>query len=577
MNHGGPWQAPCKYDLPSNLNSEHLLLLFHRMTVNLMSEIFTLSSKSVLYELAHHGLQQRPSSPRRAAASETAMADLFRSFSQCLRQFEHRRLLAECRTLFINHLEARLTSIRFQSAVETLLPEPDSRWPDASDPMLDHPLGHCCFVEEIDGETWYFKDEGEGYSSNSSTSELTQRLRLGATAKVAYTVTLFVWAAVRLLSRRIELLQEFPPDHPLFTPTRTIETMKISSLGDSFQALLRKTKEAAQAAWALKRKQNWHGAIGDYSRAIALSPEGDEDRHFLYQYRAGCHFHLGQYPEAIEDCTTALSYNPRSYKALYRRAQSYEALGQQANALQDVRQMLRLYPGSSHADALRARLVQVTPSSPLRPPVTQLLQVPEGGAASDISTPARSQSLESPGNPCNSPLHGTPLQGEPAASTDGGTTPPCYSSLGTCFCLSSEMDIDLTVLPPFPEPPFVDDRPYLTAFIDSGAELEYLICGDTELGRGGYGRVYKAVNPTGGWFMAVKEISMGCYGKTEEDAMLLQRRVALLVTMKHVNVVRYLGCLVVPGYYHVAMEYCSGGSGPSEASWTGSAASRRCS
>lgn len=52
----------------------------------------------------------------------------------------------------------------------------------------------------------------------------------------------------------------------------------------------------------------------------------------------------------------------------------------------------------------------------------------------------------------------------------------------TFFCCSPELTFHLADLPEYPEPAGVDDPPYLAAFMESAAELEYTFCGRKELG-----------------------------------------------------------------------------------------------
>eukprot|EP00667_Euglena_gracilis_P001948 EG_transcript_1949 len=563
MLEDGPLLAPCCYHLPPSLDPAKVFQWFHRLEVHLLTEIFTLSGKSVLYEMALHSLQ-RPRPRHVVFADSTGPAPLMRYFSDTLKPFKESCLLMQCRQLFMNHLEAGLSCVRFLSALERLLPVDSAPQPTPSATngvgvagLGSEDPGERCTVEEVDRDRWLFLEgDGEGPqdlfrqgSSMTSTSVSSQgpgrRLAVRADAKLAYSVMLFVWSAVRLLSRRIELLQEFPPDHPLFSPARAPETPKVDTGRDSFEARLTVRRQASHAARLLLQQEEWQAAADAFSEAIDLAPGGDEGAYFLYQHRGLCHLRLEHHPPAVADFTAALAQNPHAPMALAWRAKAYEALGQVEAALSDITLLLRLYPDSPEGQAFFAQLQEaLPPSAQLKPPPwlngTGTPFVPPKGPA----TPPGVEHAETP-NACLDAMK-SPM----TASVASGASLCTTMSFG-----SAQLDVNLAALPPVPEPLSVDDPPYLSAFMESDAELEYTICCGKELGRGAFGRVYKAVHASGGWFMAVKEVEAK-YLEGSED---LLSALELMGTM-HNNIVRCLGLRRMGEYYHIALEYCSGGS-----------------
>eukprot|EP00667_Euglena_gracilis_P023961 EG_transcript_27335 len=211
-----------------------------------LSGTFPLSSRSVLYEMALHGVQ-RPW--HRRATEGSGVVLLMRHFAELLRPFEHHSLLAECCQLLLNHLEAGLGCVWFRHALERLLPAsdgPHSADPDAVAPAASRcssllssegPADSCVAVE-VDEEKWVFCDVEDEQLSQRSRASPGGRLRLGGDATLAYSVTLFIWAAVRLLVRRLELLREHPADPAVFAWTAAAAVVpQVSALSDSFEAL----------------------------------------------------------------------------------------------------------------------------------------------------------------------------------------------------------------------------------------------------------------------------------------------------------------------------------------------------
>ena len=92
-------------------------------------------------------------------------------------------------------------------------------------------------------------------------------------------------------------------------------------------------------------------AAASYTAALdAQPPPSDEEKAALLANRALAHLKLAKNDRCVADCTAVLQLQPRYVKALYRRAQAREALGELAEALKDVHEVLRI-DGASNKEA----------------------------------------------------------------------------------------------------------------------------------------------------------------------------------------------------------------------------------
>lgn len=91
----------------------------------------------------------------------------------------------------------------------------------------------------------------------------------------------------------------------------------------------------------------------------------------------------------------------------------------------------------------------------------------------------------------------------------------------------------------------------------TSTELEQYRLG-RELGRGGFGIVFEALNTLTGESVAVKRIPLRT--AKDEDLRSLQAEINLLKALIHPNVVRYVGSIRTKEYLFIIMEYVEGGS-----------------
>eukprot|EP01065_Artemidia_motanka_P016538 TRINITY_DN20191_c0_g1_i1.p1 TRINITY_DN20191_c0_g1~~TRINITY_DN20191_c0_g1_i1.p1 ORF type:complete len:747 (+),score=167.34 TRINITY_DN20191_c0_g1_i1:145-2241(+) len=92
----------------------------------------------------------------------------------------------------------------------------------------------------------------------------------------------------------------------------------------------------------------------------------------------------------------------------------------------------------------------------------------------------------------------------------------------------------------------------------SSSGVPYKIAGDL-LGRGGFGQVYLGMNRATGELLAVKQMPLS--GLVRPDAVgQLQQEVDLLASLRHGNIVRYVGADRTPDHFVILMEFVPGGS-----------------
>lgn len=85
------------------------------------------------------------------------------------------------------------------------------------------------------------------------------------------------------------------------------------------------------------RDGKYDQAIKEYDLAIEKCPKTEtNDLSTFYQNRAAAYEHLQKWSSVVEDCSKALSYNPKYLKALKRRAKAYEQQKELAASLEDT-------------------------------------------------------------------------------------------------------------------------------------------------------------------------------------------------------------------------------------------------
>ncbi|XP_053959379.1 protein unc-45 homolog B [Anastrepha ludens] len=104
--------------------------------------------------------------------------------------------------------------------------------------------------------------------------------------------------------------------------------------------------------------EKWDEAVKCYTKAIAAGQKHKELSVF-YKNRAAAYLKLGQYQAALDDCTESLRITPKDPKALFRRAQSYEALQKYEEAYKDATDLFKEDPTNKLVQPMLQRLHQI--------------------------------------------------------------------------------------------------------------------------------------------------------------------------------------------------------------------------
>lgn len=125
---------------------------------------------------------------------------------------------------------------------------------------------------------------------------------------------------------------------------------------------LQTLKDEANAAF---RTNNEPEALSLYGKALEVARENnDEDaapRKFnavVYSNRAILFSRMGRHPEAIDDCTEALRFDPAYGKPLRTRARAYMTLEKYEEAVRDFKKAYDVATSTAEADSLRREIRQ---------------------------------------------------------------------------------------------------------------------------------------------------------------------------------------------------------------------------
>jgi len=117
-----------------------------------------------------------------------------------------------------------------------------------------------------------------------------------------------------------------------------------------------KLKEIGNEAY---KKGDLDLALDAYTRAMDNAKKEksrDEDLAILYKNRAAVYIKNQEFQSAVVDCTKSLELVPNDLKALFRRCQANEALGQIEAAYNDARQVHNVDPKSKDIEPVLIRL-----------------------------------------------------------------------------------------------------------------------------------------------------------------------------------------------------------------------------
>jgi Asp-tRNA(Asn)/Glu-tRNA(Gln) amidotransferase A subunit family amidase len=124
------------------------------------------------------------------------------------------------------------------------------------------------------------------------------------------------------------------------------------SVANGADAAVESLKEKGNAAF---KEGRYEDAIGQYTAALGRGAS-PQLRAVLLANRAMAHLKKGDFKACEEDCTTCLSADPRSVKALLRRGTARAFLGELTQAYDDFEAVLGIEPQNKDATAEIARL-----------------------------------------------------------------------------------------------------------------------------------------------------------------------------------------------------------------------------
>ncbi|KAL0739317.1 hypothetical protein Bca4012_015527 [Brassica carinata] len=127
---------------------------------------------------------------------------------------------------------------------------------------------------------------------------------------------------------------------------------------EDMEIFITRALELKEEGNKLFQKHDNEGAMLSYDRAVKLLPKHHIDVAYLRTSMASCYMRmgLGEYPNAIRECSLALEASPRYSKALVRRSRCYEALNKLDYAFRDARVVLNMEPENVSANEVFERV-----------------------------------------------------------------------------------------------------------------------------------------------------------------------------------------------------------------------------
>ena len=120
---------------------------------------------------------------------------------------------------------------------------------------------------------------------------------------------------------------------------------------------------SVEVALSSKQEGNDHFSSGRYEESIASYTQGlrrcppdTELCAVLYRNRAAANLKLERWKKAAQDATLSLEITPNECKALFRRAQALDKLGNAGDAFRDIKMLLHIEPKNKPALAVAEKL-----------------------------------------------------------------------------------------------------------------------------------------------------------------------------------------------------------------------------
>lgn len=164
--------------------------------------------------------------------------------------------------------------------------------------------------------------------------------------------------------------------------------------------------ELVNAAAQMKKEGNqlhkdgdMRGALASYDKAIGMLIHAEQEHSSNFGAHlevkkialscacllnaAACTLRLGEYQRAVENCNAVLTFEPQSAKALFRRAQAYEQLGNKAGAEADLVEGMRIKPSDTAISTALAALRGESSAAEAATAKEQRRRKTSGGAGPD--------------------------------------------------------------------------------------------------------------------------------------------------------------------------------------------------
>ncbi|KAG5407527.1 hypothetical protein IGI04_013646 [Brassica rapa subsp. trilocularis] len=127
---------------------------------------------------------------------------------------------------------------------------------------------------------------------------------------------------------------------------------------EDMEIFINRALELKEEGNKLFQKRDNEGAMLTYDKVVKLLPKEHIDIAYLRTSMASCYMRmgLGEYSNAINECSLALEASPRYSKALVRRSRCYEALNKLDYAFRDVMIVLNMEPENASANEVFERV-----------------------------------------------------------------------------------------------------------------------------------------------------------------------------------------------------------------------------
>jgi len=102
--------------------------------------------------------------------------------------------------------------------------------------------------------------------------------------------------------------------------------------------------ELRQQGNDLYRSHSYHEALRCYLRALQCDDVSEADKAKIHNNLAACYLKLKKYQDVITNSTLCLAISPKDVKALYRRSQAYQALGEVEKSYHDAIEVKKIDP-----------------------------------------------------------------------------------------------------------------------------------------------------------------------------------------------------------------------------------------